>query len=1068
VKSQESQPDRNRRSDQYDDLWKGWVEFWETRSGIALAAGIVAAVSGALLFGQLGNLGIWEPWEANEILVAQEYQDRGPPPSEEELDPKDPSYNWAVPTKDSKPIARSLLKVWLVAATLPGSAVDSGQPQVGLLEFSARFPFALGALILALVGFFWLRDVFDTWSALLASLAVVSAPAVFVGVHTISAATLFVVTTSLAVIAFGKLVFAAGPFRYLWGLCFGVGLALSFLDQRFFGLLVPLTAITAFGLTQLPYLQATDIATDDPPVGLLQRGLAVAALLAGGAFAAWGFWISAQVPGQQLLLPYIKQLFAVFLPLFVLLSGLFLAWRTRVVRALRSPAGLIGLAVAGAAAFWVLEAYADANPTLLKNGEIVGTIPVLEFALQNDLYGAGPSGNHPHFAMWFRQIGFSMVPWAAFVPLGLGYLADATRLTDDTGAIRESIASERDSIRRLLLVWSFTGVVVVAGASVYGHYYVPVYFPLLTSIGLMFGDAPFWRRARLDSLLQYFMGFAAIAVLMMLAKDLERFPPRLLEPFLMFEKELGLPDDFAYGALLDRLKYTWVVVSAVFFFGIASRALHEKYRDVALPLLYAGMLGGLPYLWESAWGVGPLVVHLPRLSELASGSGTAALAVQVSWIGLAVALPAYLAYADREGRDDYLARWNVIGWGAGLSIAFALAVQAFARGAQSFAAGALLERFAEAPKGMLSLLLFLALLGGTVYYAGRHLDIVVEWFGRRWSNLAELFSDEGSPARERAREKERLRRESSVYGVVARVLETPRTFGAILLVLFVGTAGIFLYSVLPELGHHLSQRGIFETYTQVREEGTKLYRFRVSTRETSVYLRDVPELDSTSEFLDKFGSSERFFAVIPRDQLSGLNAQIRNEHDRDIPVLDARSSQILLVSNQLREGETDENFIAEAIVADRSEIQHEVTFAHNGRQKHPVFDNRIKLLGYSLDKPGEKPAYSWGSTAVLSTYFEVLRPLPTNQQIFLHVDYPGSRIHGDHYPMGGDFPTSDWPQGQIVKDVYELQIDTYASTGDYTVNFGFYRSGSRMSVQPDSAHDGQNRVPMGQIEVTGF
>lgn len=1059
MKPQDTEPDRHRRSGAYEALWEGWPEFWESGSGLALAATALVVVSSLLLFGQLGDLGIWEPWEANEILVAQEYQDRAPPPSPGELDPKEPSYNWAVPTKDGDPIARSLLKIWLVAGMLPESADESGEPKIGLLEFSARIPFALGAFLLVLAGFFWLRDVFDTWSALLASLAFASAPATYIGVRTISAETLYVVTTSLAIIGFAKLVFTDGPLRYLWGAAFGTGLSLSFLDQRFFGLLVPLAVITTFGLTQLPYLRAAAAAEDDPPVGFAQKALAAAALAGGAAFAGWGFWVSARESGPALLLPHIGQLFAVFLPLFALLAGLFLAWRTRAVRALRSPPGLLGLVLLAATATPVLMAYADANPTLLENGAIVRKIPVLEYLLQNDLYGAGPTGDHPHFAMWFRQLGFSMVPWVALVPLGLGYLGESARLTDGTGALRESVASERDSVRRLLLVWSFVGVVVVSASSAFGHYYVPVYFPLLASVGLMLGDADFWRRARLDSLLQYFMGFVAIAIFLMLAKDLERFPPRLLEPFLMFEKDLGLPDDFKYGALLDQLKYTWVFVSAIFFFGLASRALHRKYRDAWLPLIYAALLVGLPYAWGAAWGIGPLVVRFTV--DLGAG------AVQLVWLALALGGPLYLI-ADRRGRDsDYLRRCMFLGWAVGLTGAFALALQSFLRGAANLAPGPVLQRFLEAPLGLVTLGLFVGSAVSVVYYASVHLEVLVEWIGRRWSNIAELFADRGSPLRERAIEKEHVRREPSLFGAVARFLEGPRAFGAILLAVFVGTAGVFSYGVLPELGHHLSQRGIFETFSRVSDEGTKLYRLRVSTRETSVYLRDVPKLNTSSEFLDKFDNSDRFFAVIPRDRLSSLNSRVRNRFDRDIPVLDARSSQILLVSNQLEEGETDENFIAEAIVEDPSEIQHEVTFEHGGESKHPVFDDRIKLLGYSLDKSGDTPSYSWGSTAVLTTYFEVLRPVPTNQQIFLHVDYPGSRIHGDHYPMGGDFPTSDWPQGEIVKDVYKLQIETYSSTGEYTMFFGFY-SANRMSVEPPSAHKGQNRVPLGKIRVTGF
>lgn len=911
-----------------DALWPGWSEFWESNAGLGLATALVVAVGAALFFGNLADLGVWEPWEANDILVAQEYQDRPDPKPLSERDPKAPSYNWAVPTKNQKPVARSLLKTWLVGWSLSDGLDDKGEPQVGKLEFSARLPMAAGAMMLLLVGFFWLRDIFDTWSALLASLAVASTPALYFGVHTISTELLFIVTTSLAVIAFQKLAWAEDARQYLWGVAFGIALALSFLDQRIVGLLIPMATITAFGLTHLPFQRAVEV--DGDLVGTREITLCIGSFLAAGAVVGWGFWRSWGVDADLLLLPWVKQLMALLIPTFVLLSGIFLAWRTRIIRRLRSPAGLIGLALAGCTAGLVLQAYSEANPTLLKHGEIVGDIPALGYALENDLFGNTFDGGHLHFAMWIRQIGFSMIPWTAFAPLGIGYLARSTRLTDEQGALRQEVLSEAESTKRLLVVWSFVGVLVIIGASIFNHYYYPGYFPLAVGAGLMLGDRDFWAWARTHNLIDYFMGFAAIAILMMLGKDLERFPPRLIESYMMFEPDVGLPEDFKFGALLDRLKYTWVFVSMTFFFGLVSWGF--------LTLRDAKTLPKRLWTWLKAW-----------------------------WAG-----------DDGEPRGDV------------------------------------------------------------------------------------------TPAHERARAKDDLRRSSTWYGKIARLVEAPATFGVIITAVFVASAGIFLFQVAPTLGNHLSQRGIFETYTEVKSNDEKLYRLQVSTRETSVYLRNVERLSSTGALLKKFDSSQRFFAVIPRDELSDLNADVRRRYDRNIPVLDARSSKLLLISNKLREGEDNQNFIAEAIVEDRSEIQHEVTFEKDGRQVHPTYDGQLKLIGYSLDHEGDVPAYGWGETAVLSTYFEVVNPVPTDQEIFLHVDYPGSRIHGDHKPVGGDYPTSDWVEGDIVKDVHRLKIDPYSTTGTYTMYFGFYRAGRRMEVQPRSAHDGKNRVPMGRIEVTGF
>src|SRR5690606_22194095 len=121
----------------------------------------------------------------------------------------------------------------------------------------------------------------------------------------------------------------------------------------------------------------------------------------------------------------------------------------------------------------------------------------------------------------------------------------------------------------------------------------------------------------------------------------------------------------------------------------------------------------------------------------------------------------------------------------------------------------------------------------------------------------------------------------------------------------------------------------------------------------------------------------------------------------------------------------------------------------SGEEKHPVFDDALEFLGYSLDKERPSsgiPSYSWGEEMVITYYFKVHKRVPSSQKIFLHVDYPGNRINGDHYPNDGDFPTNYWLPGDIVKDVHPLKIDAYSSPGVYTLNMGFFLGSRRMSV----------------------
>src|SRR5690554_3671690 len=104
----------------------------------------------------------------------------------------------------------------------------------------------------------------------------------------------------------------------------------------------------------------------------------------------------------------------------------------------------------------------------------------------------------------------------------------------------------------------------------------------------------------------------------------------------------------------------------------------------------------------------------------------------------------------------------------------------------------------------------------------------------------------------------------------------------------------------------------------------------------------------------------------------------------------------------------------------------------------------------------------------LTTYYKVLRRVSTQQRIFLHVDYPGNRLHDDHDPAAGEFPTNFWLVGDIVKDEHKMSIDRYSSAGVYSINMNFFRGSNRMKVEPRPAHDGQNRVTVGRIKIIAF
>ncbi|MBA2662752.1 MAG: glycosyltransferase family 39 protein [Bradymonadaceae bacterium] len=916
------------------------VAWFATPRGFVVSAAVLVVVAVVLLFGNLSRIGIWEPWEASEIQVAQQYVNRADFVANPE-DLSKPGYNWAVPTYDGQPVARPLLKTWLMGASLMIAGVDDA-PKIGALEFSARFPLAFAALLMVLLGYLWMRRYFGGWTALMTGLATASLPAVYLGAQLATSEMLFMVTTSLAIMAFAQLVFADSK-KLLWGALFGLALALAFLDQRLLGLYLPLGIVAAFALSQLPYLEAMRLRGDPGApkhVGALEIGLGTGALLAAVATLIWGLVRSSDAPDSVVFLPHVGQWVAALVPIFVIAAGLLFARQTSVVKSLVSLPGAVAGAIVAVPLIAVSIAYGDANPVLLQDGEVIGKIPVFTYLLENHLFSSSLASDHIHFAMWLRQVGFAMLPWVALVPLALGYLARSTRLEDEDGEPITDLLSPQLAIQRLLLVWIFAAFVIVAIAASQNHYYYPAYFPLMAGVGLLMTDAKFWKSVRLRPFLLGAMGFTAVATIMMLGKDLERYPTRLIELFVHLQRDFTLPETYSYGSTLKALKYASMLLLMAYFGGLVSWFM-LTLRDVK----------GLPSAAKSWWKSR----RAPSEAALTPG------------------------------------------------------------------------------------------VDGT--------------------------TEHPSPAARRAQAREAYRDEGGLLSKLASLVEKPQGYSVLLAASFVVFATVVAFDFAPKLSHHLSQRGVYQTYLDRAQSGEELFRYQVPATQKSVYLDNTATISASADFLTRFAAEPRFFAVIARDKLAPVNTEVRAAHKRNLTVLDARSSRLLLVSNQIKAGEEDQNFVAAAIVEDDSEVQRHVRFGDEGAQSYATFDKQLEFLGYSLNKPMDADGigtYRWGETMVLTTYYRVLRKVPGSQKIFMHIDFPGNRINGDHDPVNGEFPTNHWLPGDIVKDEFSVAIERYSSVGVYSMNFGFFRGANRMSVEPRSAHDGQNRIMMGRIRVEAF
>jgi len=112
-------------------------------------------------------------------------------------------------------------------------------------------------------------------------------------------------------------------------------------------------------------------------------------------------------------------------------------------------------------------------------------------------------------------------------------------------------------------------------------------------------------------------------------------------------------------------------------------------------------------------------------------------------------------------------------------------------------------------------------------------------------------------------------------------------------------------------------------------------------------------------------------------------------------------------------------------------------------------DDQIALLSVvTAGKPGPG-----GHVTVLARW-QALRPLDQDYTVFFHVETPDRTLWGqtDTMPHDGQFPTSQWPPGQVVTDKYQLTLKSDAPISDdyrYTLGLYLWQTGQRLPIGTD-------------------
>lgn len=294
-------------------------------------------------------------------------------------------------------------------------------------------------------------------------------------------------------------------------------------------------------------------------------------------------------------------------------------------------------------------------------------------------------------------------------------------------------------------------------------------------------------------------------------------------------------------------------------------------------------------------------------------------------------------------------------------------------------------------------------------------------------------------------------------------------------------AGAFLFSVLawnvtlvvrciPEVTNHFSQKGIIDTYEELAGDDATLYTAGIRANDNSYYMSGqlTEPLERIEDIRGLFcGAEERLFVIVPFERLAEAHYHVRHaEGGRrgevepredcaeggELFVIDGRSSRYVLLSNRLLAGEEDQSAVGANVFAPDALPEHVQEPA-----EAVTVDDRLRLVAVDLS-----PRELDSGDLVVAAYWEVLDRPTSNFEVFIHGDFGGNRLNGDHDPVNGLFPMRWWVPGEVVRDEFVIDVSSADKAGEYTMWYGFFRGDDRLEVSPAR---GDNRINLGTVVV---
>jgi 4-amino-4-deoxy-L-arabinose transferase-like glycosyltransferase len=264
----------------------------------------------------------------------------------------------------------------------------------------------------------------------------------------------------------------------------------------------------------------------------------------------------------------------------------------------------------------------------------------------------------------------------------------------------------------------------------------------------------------------------------------------------------------------------------------------------------------------------------------------------------------------------------------------------------------------------------------------------------------------------------------------------------------------------PLLAAQLSPQGSFDAFHRLAAPGEALAVLGTSSAAAPYTAgRPVTALSNTeqaSKWLLEPGS--RRWLVLKADALAGLNSRYRARAAKpaNLPILDGRSSEILLASNRLLPGETSQNPL------DRYVLSREPTPSH---LLDANLGDQLDVLGWDVTDLDGTPvsSISPGRRFEFVIYFRVVARIAGTWETFIHIDGFQRRFNADHPTLEGHYPFALWNVGDLIADRHEFALEPNFTRGAYHVYFGLYSGSRRLNVTRGTATE--DRLAAGDLHV---